>query len=173
MSFGRKLIAVAVAVGLAFASQPAAIARDVLMPYPLIGLREVDFEAGTKCAPPGGKGYVPFEQSLYFSIEDDDSPVIGSGDFDLNKILPYNTATVHWKNKATGQEGTKTVHSVGRNISGYDIFTGVGEIEATLTITRSIFPENSSVQWFSTTHTETFTAPARDAQVCKNWPRRP
>lgn len=173
MAMMRKIAAVAMAAGIAIAGQPAAMARDVKMPFPLGGVHTVDFYGSSVCYWPDGKGNSPVQQRFFVSAYDKDMNNNGKIIFYIGNFLPFNSATVNWKNKTTGKEGSQTVRSIGKEIAIGDIDTGVGEIEATYTVTRSLFPTlnpGSSFPLFSATHTENITARAIDPVACEKAP---
>ncbi|GAA1471084.1 hypothetical protein P4N68_07995 [Corynebacterium felinum] len=170
MTFARKIAAVAIAAGLAFSAQPAALAKDVKMPFPLGGTHTVNFHGNTVCHWPGGKGNSPVEQRFFVSAMDKDADPKQNL---IYSFLPFNSAEVTWKNTTTGTTGSQVVRSNGREVAVNDIDTGIGNIEATYTVTRSLFPTlspGSSFPWFSVTHTETITAPAINPVACENAP---
>lgn len=169
MGVKRKIAAIVLVSGLSCVGNVAVCAKEVAVPLPLGLSNKLQITADTSCEHPGGKGYVPREQTFAFRVKDVDSPALGSGGFDLYNYLPHNTATLTWKNKTTGRQGTAEAVSIGREIYKYGVFTGTGEIEATLTVTRSLAPPQSSIPWFSVSHTEHFHSPARDAATCSTW----
>lgn len=175
------MVSAAVTGGIAFGGQPTAAALDVAwqsshrvekeikMPHPLGGEHRMAFEMSTGCWWPSGKGNEPVRQSVVGHFTDWDGYPNG---FEFSKILfPFNSTTVKWTNKNTGGTGSKTDRSMGYEGSVKDIETGTGEIEATLTVTRSLLPiiiegfPLSSV--WSTSHSETFTLNAIDTQKCE------
>ncbi len=84
-------------------------------------------------------------------------------------FLTHNSYTVKWKNRTTGQEGTFTGRTLGSSAMSGHIKTGIGEIETTVTLTRSLLPTldpGSSVPFVSGTHSETFVLPAASRAAC-------
>lgn len=175
------VVSAAVTGGIAFGGQPTAAALDVTwqsshrvekeakMPYPLGGEHRMFFEMSTGCWWPSGKGNEPVRQSVVAEFHDWDGYPNG---FEFSKLFfPFNSVTVKWTNKSTGDTGSKTDRSTGYKGSVGNVETGIGEVEATLTVTRSLlpiiiegFPLSSA---WSASHTETFTINAIDVQRCE------
>lgn len=163
--------------GLALAGAPAANAqevpnapaKDVMMPFPLGGEHNVRFGAFNACSWPEGKGNGPVRQAFNANAVDLDVPM-ASNPFDPMQFLPFNSATVQWTNKATGATGSETVTTGGKEVGVRDLDTGVGDIEVSITVTRSLLPTmnpGSAVPGVSATHTETFLVAGIDPAACE------
>lgn len=147
--------------------------KDVMMPYPLGGEHRMLFNLSTVCSWPSGKGNEPVRQTLAGHITDRDAYPNGNI-LSLNGFFPFNSVTVNWKNLDTNATGSKTVSSHGYQVNIDSVETGIGKVEATVTVTRSLlpiimedFPLSSAV---SASHTETATLSAIDAQKCESSP---
>lgn len=160
------------AVGLVAAFAPTAhadaVGRDVPMAYPLGGEHTIRFGAMTVCHWDQGKGISPLEQALSANAYDVDAPS-STNPFDVGHYFPFNSATVEWTNKNTGQSGRQSIFTVGNEVGVRDIDTGIGDLTVKVTATRSAFPTfdtGSAAPFASATHSEVFEIAGIDVDRC-------
>ena len=164
--------------GLALAGAPAANAQedppiapsnDVMMPYPPGGEHNVRFSAFNTCSWPDGKDNGPVKQAFNANALDLDAST-NVNPFDPMQFFPFNSATVQWTNKDTGTSGAETVFTGGKEVGVRDLDTGIGDIEVTITVTRSLVPTftpGSAVPGVSATHSETFLVAGINPEECE------
>lgn len=179
------MVGVAAAGSVVLAGQPTAAAvdveekeshslnKEVMMPYPLGGEHRVLYNMANVCSWPSGKGNEPVRQALGGHITDLDADPSGNI-FSLHRFFPFNSVTVNWKNLDTNATGSKKTSSNGNQVILDSMETGIGKVEVSVTVTRSLlpivmedFPLSSTV---SASHTETATLSAIDVQKCESAP---
>ncbi|WP_333619101.1 hypothetical protein [Dietzia sp.] len=165
---GAALLGGGIALVGAPSADALAVAKDVPMAFPSGGDHMIRFGAFNSCHWDEGKGNSPLEQAMNANAIDLD--VNTNGNFlDPLNYWPFNSATVDWENHATGQSGSDTVFTNGREVGVRDIDTGIGDLTVTITATRSAFPTfapGSVVPFASATHTETFEVQGIDVEQC-------
>ncbi len=182
MILRKKRIACALtAVALTIGIQPVALAepttghaeKDVMMGYPLGGEHKVRFATASICSWPSGKGNEPVRQTISANAYDLDAPSNGNI-FSLHSFFPFNSSTIKWENKTTGNSGTETVRNNGREVGVSGVETGTGDINVSITVTRSLlpiiiedFPLSSA---WSATHSESFFIKGIDPAACEAAP---
>lgn len=165
---GVMSAAVGLAAALASTAQAGTVGRDAPMAYPLGGEHTIRFGAMTVCHWDQGKGISPLEQALSANAYDIDAPS-STNPFDPGHYFPFNSATVEWTNKDTGQSGHQTVFTVGNEVGVRDIDTGIGDLTVKVTATRSAFPTfdtGSAAPFASATHSEVFEIAGIDVDRC-------
>lgn len=182
MSIGRRIMAAVLTASVVFAGSAVGIAqadeankmmaqeeRNVRMFYPRGGEHTMRFVMGTICNWDKNNPQGPIDQSISHYIYDKDEFHEDVIDAASSHFLTHNSYTVKWKNRTTGQEGTFTGRTLGSSAMSGHIKTGIGEIETTVTLTRSLLPTlhpGSSVPFVSGTHSETFVLPAASRAAC-------
>ncbi|MDF5821816.1 hypothetical protein P4N68_12140 [Corynebacterium felinum] len=174
MTMKHKVSAVLIAAGVVFASQSVATAQEVStevpMAHPTGGVHTIKFFGNSWCGRADDSGKAT--QVATFGIRDLNVQSSTARFFiDPNKLFPFNSATVQWKNTATGAQGSKTFHKSGFYMDMPVGDVGFGEVEATMTVTRSLLPTlspGSAIPFFSSTHTETLKVAGVAATACEN-----
>lgn len=157
---------VALLSGLALAGAPAAQAqehspqREAVMPFPLGGEHRMNFHAYSGCHWPEGKGNGgPTLQSIRADVRDLDQRQSTEASLTMDAFLPFNTVTIDWKNLETGKTGSSSGTSQGGAASAeVGDAGGFGDLEVTVTMTRSLLPSlgAGSVMPGAAQHSETF-----------------
>lgn len=160
--------------GIALAGAPAANAaperspeREATMAFPLGGEHRMIFEAFAGCHYPDGKGNGPTLQTITGAVRDLDQKGGTEASLSMDAFLPFNTVRVDWKNLATGQTGSNSADSQGNMGAAEVPDTGWGDIEVTVTMTRSLLPSfgTGSVMPGAAQHSETFVL-ANEYDTC-------
>ena len=127
------------------------------MPFPLGGEHRMLFEAHAGCHYPEGAGNGPTLQSISATVQDLDQKGGTEASLTMDAFLPFNTMKVDWKNLATNATGTASADTAGNWVSTTADDTGRGDIEVTITITRSLLPTfgSGSALPGAATHSET------------------